>query len=383
MHLEQKYEVKATNILFLLIIPLVVPDYFQQLGIITDIFTLITGIMFFFLIGITFYRKEFNIFVILSFIFFIWRSFSSYYYSDGVLDLVNSFRILTLILLINLTIKKYPNSTLKALNLIFGFYIVLNFISYFMFPMGLYAEMDGDPAWILGIENQFGFFMIPGVSLVVLYSWYKYKKISGYALLIIILTLVTLLKAWSATAIVAIFFILISIFINLRKRIRPIYSFLNLSVIYIIFWFVLVRFNSIDLFETIITDVLGKDLTLSGRTRIWDAVFEAIPSSIWYGFGINSEVLGGIVTYFAAHNMILQIMLDVGVIGLILFLLCVTIPGIKLQKFNKSQISVLLLIGIFGILMGGLTESYRLNYIFLLLTITYNLRYVIKKPYFN
>ncbi|MEJ8767647.1 O-antigen ligase family protein [Oceanobacillus sp. HCA-5259] len=332
--------------------------------------------MFFYLLFITFFKKEINLFIIFSFIFFIWRTFSSYYYSNGVLDLVNSSRILTLILLINITIKKYPKSTLRAISIVFSSYIILNLISYFIFPQGLYRVEGHQLAWLLGIENQFGFVLIPGTLLVIIYFWYEYKNVKWIPLTIILLTVTTLLKAWSATAIVAIFFVLISLFINLRKNIKPLYSFIRLSIIYIIIWFIVVRFNSVSFFESIITDFLGKDLTFSGRTRIWDSVFESISYSPWYGFGINSEVLGGIVTFFAAHNMILQVILDTGFIGLILFATCVIIAGVKLQKNKNSRISVMLLIGIFGILIGGLSESYRLNYIFLLLIMSYNIKYI-------
>ncbi|MCE7792393.1 O-antigen ligase family protein, partial [Salipaludibacillus sp. CUR1] len=330
-----------------------------------------------YLIFITFFKKEYNLFIILSIIFIIWRSFSSYYFSEGVLDLVNSFRILTLILLINITIKKYPKSTLKALSALFGFYIILNFISYLIFSGGLYWT-GSQNAWILGIENQFGYFLIPGILLSILFSWYKHKKISGLSLFVVMLAVSTLLMAWSATAIVAVFFLLTSIFINVRQRIKPVYSFITLSILYLAIWFVIVRFNSFNSLEIIITDILGKDLTFSGRTRIWDSVFDTIPNSLWYGFGINSEVLGGIVTYFAAHNMILQIFLDTGLIGLTLFFICIVVGGVKLQKTKNNRVSVILLIGIFGILIGGITESYRMNYLFLLLTLSYNVKYLKK-----
>lgn len=351
------------------------PDYFQHLGIITDVFTLFTGVILIYLIVITFLYKEFNIFVGATFIFILWRSFSSYYFSDGVLDLINSARIIGLVLMVNLTIKRFPESTLKALSTIFSLYVVVNFITYILFPGGVFIK-GNDPTWLLGIENQFGVYLIPAVAIIVLYSWYKKKKVSIYAKLIILIIIATVIKSWSATAIVAIFFVLLSVFLNLKKSIRPLFSFLRISIIYVIIWLVIVRFNSFGIFELIITNVLGKDLTFSGRTRIWEAVFETIPYSLWNGYGINSEVLGGIVTYFAAHNIILQIILDNGIIGLFFFILCVIIGGIQLQISRNNKVSVLLLIGIFGILVGGLTESYRLNYLFLLLVLSYNVKYI-------
>lgn len=376
---REQYEIRMTWIIILLLIPLILPDYFQSIKIVNDFTVLITGIIFFYLFGITFMKKEFNIFVIASFIFFIWRSFSSYYFSGGVLDLINSLRIVTLILLINITVKRYPKSTLQALSILFGTYITLNFISYFMFPEGLYKTDSFQKGWILGIENQFAFLIVPGISLIILYSWYKYNKISLISWILLIMSVLTVIKAWSATAIVSLFFIIISFSLNLKKKIKPVYSFFRLSIIYAVVWLVLVRFNSLESFQAIIVDLLNKDLTLSGRTRIWAVVFDAIPQSLWYGYGINTKVLAGVHTYFVAHNMILQTLLDNGLIGLILLILCIIIAGFNLQKFRYSRYSVMLLIGMFAILIGGLTESYRLNYLFLFLILSFNISFLDKE----
>lgn len=380
---HERYQVKITGILVLLLFPLIPPDYLQSITLIENISVLMIGIMFLYLFVLSFIKREFNFFVIVSFIYIIWRSYSSYYYSNGVLDLVNSFRIVTLILLLNLIIKRFPKSTLKALSILFGLYVLINFFTLLILPEGLYLDNPREgqfrEAWFLGIENQFAVTLIPGVILIVLYSWYSYNKITKSAWINIIITFFTILKVWSATAIVSVAFVIGSMILNLRKRIRPIYRFSLLSLIYIILWVVLVRFNSLESFQTVIVDILEKDMTLSGRTKIWAVMFDSISDSFWYGFGINTSLLVGVHTYFGAHNMILQILIDSGLIGLILFIFCILIAGIKLQKFKNNRISTLLLIGLFGVLIGGLTESYKLNNLFLLLTLSYNIGYLDNK----
>jgi len=360
----------------LLLFPIILPDYLESIDIISNISVLIVGIMFIYLLVFNFIKKDINIFVIVSVIFFVWRMFSSYYLTDGVMDLVNSIRIITLILFLNLVIKRFPKSTLKALSTIFGLYIVINFITLLIFPKGLYLTDKFSSGWFLGIENQFAVFLVPGTILIVISSWYNHKKISTLAWLQIVITLLTVLKIWSATAIVAIIFVVASIMLIFSKKLKNIYNFSMLGILYVALWLILVRFNSIESFQTIIVDILGKDMTLSFRTRIWEVIIDIIPDSFWYGFGINTSVLAGVETHFVAHNMILQTILDSGIIGLLLFLICVLISGTKLQKYKKYNISALLLIGVFGILIGGLTESYRFNYLFLLLVLSYNVKYI-------
>src|SRR5699024_9963516 len=102
------------------------------------------------------------------------------------------------------------------------------------------------------------------------------------------------------TAIVSLIIVIIISYILQSKNIGKLINFNLLLMVYGVFWFVLVKFNSITIFQKVIVDLLEKDLTLSYRTEIWQSVFEELPKSIYYGFGINSEVRAGIVTDFAA-----------------------------------------------------------------------------------
>lgn len=54
-----------------------------------------------------------------------------------------------------------------------------------------------------------------------------------------------------------------------------------------------------------------------------------------------------------------------------LFSYLFTLTGIKLQKHRKQMVSVIVNIGIFGILIGGIMESYNLNYLFVFLALGY------------
>ncbi len=78
--------------------------------------------------------------------------------------------------------------------------------------------------------------------------------------------------------------------------------------------------------------LLGKDKTLSGRTELWAAVVYAIGKQPWLGYGYaafwetNTRELNDVLKMAwleapHAHNGLLQLMLDVGAIGTILFLI--------------------------------------------------------------
>jgi O-antigen ligase len=87
-------------------------------------------------------------------------------------------------------------------------------------------------------------------------------------------------------------------------------------------------------FELILT-ALGRDATLTGRTGLWQVLVHKISLRPWLGYGFRSFWEGGMdgeavdVWYaeryivYTAHNGFLDMLLEVGVVGLGLFLLTV------------------------------------------------------------
>lgn len=76
--------------------------------------------------------------------------------------------------------------------------------------------------------------------------------------------------------------------------------------------------------------LLGKDLTLTGRTKIWSTVIEYIKQKPWFGYGYASfwkseygEIFRNNFSWKAiphSHNSFLELLLALGFFGLVLFL---------------------------------------------------------------
>jgi len=77
---------------------------------------------------------------------------------------------------------------------------------------------------------------------------------------------------------------------------------------------------------------LGKETTLTGRTSLWDAVVEMIGQRPWLGYGFSGFWLGlggdsvhvvQAVNWIPphAHNGLLDVWLDIGLVGVVVFLL--------------------------------------------------------------
>ena len=81
-----------------------------------------------------------------------------------------------------------------------------------------------------------------------------------------------------------------------------------------------------------VTSAYGKDTTLSGRTLIWEASLDAFSRRPWLGYGFDAlfwqdhlspetaEIWRQVgFDNFHAHNGILQVMLEVGIVGTVIF----------------------------------------------------------------
>lgn len=117
------------------------------------------------------------------------------------------------------------------------------------------------------------------------------------------------------------------------------------------------------------TSAVGRDATLTGRTEIWPRVVEFISQSPWTGHGVGAAwavgspireqarmQLGG--AFVAAHDSLLELLLEVGVIGLAL-LVCCLLPALVrwLRAANRTATGAAGL-GLFVLaLVHGIAES--------------------------
>jgi exopolysaccharide production protein ExoQ len=120
----------------------------------------------------------------------------------------------------------------------------------------------------------------------------------------------------------------------------------------------------------ILYQLMGKDATLSGRTDIWAFVWSMIQQRPILGWGYGSfftstnplsvEIsakLGYGVAH--SHNALLQMLLDVGIVGAGLFIVTWIrniVLALKCMNTSEKQLATTSLLGCVGIFIGGITE---------------------------
>ncbi|MEM9750742.1 MAG: O-antigen ligase family protein [Pseudomonadota bacterium] len=118
--------------------------------------------------------------------------------------------------------------------------------------------------------------------------------------------------------------------------------------------------------------LFGKDATLTGRLPMWDLVYEAIQKNYWLGWGYSSfwredqahvrriaEVLHYTPEY--SHNGLMELWLDVGLIGVILFVVVWLITLAKSVVFARdcrnTILSLFPLLYVYSFGISNLTEA--------------------------
>lgn len=130
---------------------------------------------------------------------------------------------------------------------------------------------------------------------------------------------------------------------------------LSLGVLFMFFYSYVL---DISFVQYIIVDVLHEDLTLTGRTGIYDLMLSVIPARPLWGFGVGNShwVLAYLFGIANAQNAVVNLYIEEGIIGMILYFL-VFISVFKFSKRNiQKEFTYPLLSYIFIFFFMGLVE---------------------------
>jgi exopolysaccharide production protein ExoQ len=219
---------------------------------------------------------------------------------------------------------------LKILGINLFTQLILSYLFIFILPslgtMPEYSSLAGDWRGIYIQKNSLGrYAALSAITFLILYKG-KYGK---FWLISFILAIGLLYGSRSITSYIVFFLILF--FYHYIQVIRwP----LKFSLHYSSFLFLVFSITSYITYLNIekIISFLGRDYTLTGRTTIWDVSINMALKKPWMGYGFSAFWLGdeGPSTYVwrslnypaaHSHNGFLDLWLNIGVIGVVLFFL--------------------------------------------------------------
>jgi O-antigen ligase len=307
-------------------------------------------------------EKYLSLFVLVCLLSALWSDYS-------FMSFKRSFQLLVIFLVIvEALIDIDPKTLLLQLKIIVSAYLFLSVYAGRFIPAAI------DPAFGTwrGIEiqkNHLGQTSIYCIlTAIVFYSFDKTRLSKLYDFMLMFLSVYLIYKAHSSTGILVLSMI---IFVGLIFQIESIFSkfgfgrsFLLLLFLFLLgFAFIFLIFAS-DIFS-LIPGYFGKDMTLSGRSDIWKFAWDDIEKKFLLGYGFATYWVMGtprieiFASYFEgfkvnqAHNGFIEIMLQLGVVGAILFLFLIAAYGYRMVKVN-SNLAILIFV---AILTLNYTES--------------------------
>lgn len=200
--------------------------------------------------------------------------------------------------------------------------IVFEVMIYYNFVLAVQTGPDLYGAFYsaLGYDNGWS----PYLLMAYLISWIYYKIKGKWLrpLLLVITIHFTLFYVMVGTGIVAI--ILVDILLLIRFIVKFDVTLLRTYLIYMGINTSIVFFRVQNIFSFFIVDILGKDLTFTGRTRDWDNAIAIIPKKIFLGHGNMDQqtelrILGDVFT----HNAFLEQLFRGGIIYVVFFVLII------------------------------------------------------------
>ena len=275
---------------------------------------------------------------------------------------------------------------INGLNILFTLLIIYNLIlAIFVQSSYMYIGYQGSQKVFVGTfesRNGISMVMIPAIAFILIRSEYIYEKVRNKDILLCFMVLIIILLSKSSTGFIV--GSLLVIYVLLLKKIKIKININKLMSIYTIIYTQVVIFRIQEtVFRGFIENTLQKNVTLTGRTLIWDFIMKIIPNSLIFGYGRNDIISQNAIIrdVTEAHNGLLEILLCTGIIGLFVFILILLNAFRALNKSN-SKISYILSMAIFLYFCIALTESaftYTKIGFWILIIISSNIEKIIKQ----
>ena len=251
-----------------------------------------------------------------------------------------------------------------------GIAAVLSLLFALLVPeLGVHQDGGFEGAWrgIYMQKNQLGKIMVLGTLTFLLLSLRGTGRARRgcQALAFLCAALVFLSTSTTSTLVLGVMVLLVPLYQGLAARSRwlvPVALGIALPVVAIALGVIMDVEAALGLF--------GKDTTLTGRTELWEYAAATIGDRLWYGYGYGAfwQVSARAQGIYAAigwdawhaHNGVLELGLNLGVIGIVLFLagyVTGLFRGTAALLSGASEEGIWILGSLTFVLLGNLTES--------------------------
>lgn len=265
--------------------------------------------------------------------------FLSTIFHDG--DVVKYFgpavSVISLTLLTEVYFRRMKIRFIRTARSILFILLIINATLQIKYPTGILPGVN-----FLGIDNRLVFFYIPLVFFSSIYDYYTHGKTTLFTYVVLALSLWSTISLWAVGGFLGLIVMAVSVTLSdFIPRIKKTTMYQLISII-IGLNLTVVFFQVQKYFEAFIVGILKKDLTLTGRTYLWEWALESIKKYPLFGFGVQSNEFMLSIYYWVVHphNMFLNYLTTSGVVGFFLYMVILfeTAKSSKKIKYDKVQI---------------------------------------------
>jgi O-antigen ligase len=369
-------------VIILLLFPFFMPAYFSTIPTVDSVYNIFRMLSAFVAVCIFIYYK-FKISKYL-FMLIVYRVVTLIPTLVNNGDYITWFNRTAMILVVCIIIERAiainARKTLAALTILLTSLITINLLTWS--PDGLYHDLEtGKEYFFLGLRTRFADSIFPALAISLIYSYYKKKRITFSVIFLFIVSYLTFVLEWVATAFLSIN-ILVFFLVTYKSKIPQVLNAKVLAIVALIMNLSIIFLRIQDVFSFIIVGILNKDLTFTGRTYIWDSAMEVIKQSWVWGYG---ETTNGTFAFYGwqlwqGHSQIIQLLHDGGLLAVIIFFVMNYFVIKELMRFKSSRYSAIIGFTLFVIYFMMIMEipGYY-TYYYVLLTIGANLEKIIKQ----
>lgn len=291
-------------------------------------------------------------------------------YMNGAMQLYNVYLCISLsafCLHIDRGFRKAPIFVIRFIEKFYGAVLVITLL-FQIFARGIFgaAELSGNFYNFWATDNEIGYVYIPFLLTTFLSRYAETKTIDKKSVMYLVLTVLSVIIAWSGACVIG---MLIMIFNVVAYKLDfDFFTYKRSIILYIVIFLSVVVFNIFDVFSFFIEGVLGKDMTLSGRTLVWPMAIQDILKNGFIGYGINE--LGRLTIYkvwagmdaISAHGYFLEWVLQSGYLGLMCLIGMIIACGAKIKSIKDEKITKVIVGMLFAMLIMYTTEGWIYHY---------------------
>lgn len=234
-----------------------------------------------------------------------------------IIDVPELTRYIAIVLIIDYY-SSYLDQLIRPLMLIFEFMVYYNCYVLLNVERDIYGGFFAS----LGYDNDFTKYMLVAYLVAILYNQITGRRIRSLCLIIVVH--ITLIYPMVGTAVTALFVIDCIILIAYWRL--GYFKFAHGLIVYLVLQVSIVFFRLQNLFKFIIVGMLGKDLTLTGRTDLWDRSIGKIMDHIIIGHGDMPQLFEKLVlSDVYCHNSFLEVLFRGGIVSMILWIVIVVV----------------------------------------------------------